>query len=225
MPKTDASAMPGAYARSMCETAMHTQSTDGRTYGLTQKHLALRSKGSATYRGRPYDEPIDFDAVEPFGAILVDVLPSILAERTRWPRLRSGERERIPWAVRRLVTERDGGTCRNCGGWYDELQLDHVTPWSAYGPDSSTNLRLLCASCNDERSNYRDPYERPQIGVTSCCFWCWIDATTTDGETELEDVPEPSERLSAYCGRCGTTSWVPDTRWFAGEDHDEYAAF
>jgi hypothetical protein len=139
----------------------------------------------------------------------VGSLFALLTEpRTRWPRLRTGERDPINPVVRRLVYQRDGHSCRFCGGRYD-LQLDHVIPWSAFGPDTSDNLRTLCDLCNDDRSNYREPYEGPQTPVTRWCFWCMF---RPDDDGEDREVPDPHDRKAAFCGCCGTTSWVPTVR-------------
>lgn len=108
--------------------------------------------------------------------------------------------------------QRDGFACQFCGSSFD-LQLDHVIPWSAHGPDTSDNLRTLCDLCNDERSNYHEPFERPQIPVTRYCFWCVVESGWDDECPDPEQVPDVDERLRAYCGACGTTSWVPDRYW------------
>lgn len=128
----------------------------------------------------------------------------------RHPVLRTGEREPIAPYKRRLIYERDGFTCQHCGGIFC-LELDHVIPWSANGSDRSDNLRTLCSTCNDERSNYIDPDPPRLVGVTATCYWCWqrdMAPQAVDGA----DVAQP-ERIRAYCGRCGTTSWVPSQSW------------
>lgn len=49
--------------------------------------------------------------------------------------------------VRRVVFERDGGRCVECGSRFD-LQYDHVIPVALGGADTVANLQLLCAPCN-----------------------------------------------------------------------------
>jgi 5-methylcytosine-specific restriction endonuclease McrA len=54
---------------------------------------------------------------------------------------------RIPGWLRRLVTERDNGTCQHPGcrntRW---LQVHHIVPWALGGRTDLDNLILLCGS-------------------------------------------------------------------------------
>jgi 5-methylcytosine-specific restriction endonuclease McrA len=50
-------------------------------------------------------------------------------------------------AVRSEVFLRDEGCCVDCGTT-DDLQFDHVHPWSKGGPSTAENLQLLCGRCN-----------------------------------------------------------------------------
>jgi len=77
-------------------------------------------------------------------------------ERAHATLARAGEgapapgRERIPADVRRVVFERDGGRCVDCGSDFD-LQYDHVIPHSLGGASTAANLQVLCASCNQRK--------------------------------------------------------------------------
>lgn len=62
--------------------------------------------------------------------------------------------------VRRLVLERDGGICQQCGG--DESpEVDHIIPlshmtedqWAEGLPWNPDNLRVLCKVHNGQRQN------------------------------------------------------------------------
>lgn len=135
-------------------------------------------------------------------------------QRERWPVIRTGERQPIPGHVRRLVYLRDAHRCVFCGST-GPLELDHVMPWSAGGPDTSDNLRTLCSRCNADRSNFRDQFEPRILPVTALCDPCWHrDAHRYDPDSEygdsLVDLDGPS--YAAFCGRCELTSWVSDPR-------------
>ncbi len=59
----------------------------------------------------------------------------------------------VPSAVRREVWERDGGRCVVCGA-EDEIQFDHVIPYSAGGSSiTADNVQILCARHNLEKSD------------------------------------------------------------------------
>jgi hypothetical protein len=63
---------------------------------------------------------------------------------------RGESRAAIPAEQRQRIYDRDGNACLNCGTTED-LTLDHVHPWSLYGPDTDDNLRTLCRSCNSSK--------------------------------------------------------------------------
>ena len=68
--------------------------------------------------------------------------------------------------AKRLVIERDGPTCRRCGGWIDlalsglhadGLTLGHIVPASRGGSDAPENLGPEHRRCNLAASDRRDP--------------------------------------------------------------------
>jgi hypothetical protein len=67
---------------------------------------------------------------------------------------RNGRRTRspIPVELRRAVFERDGGRCVECGSDFD-LQYDHLLPVTLGGATTLENLQLLCANCNQHKSD------------------------------------------------------------------------
>lgn len=53
--------------------------------------------------------------------------------------------------VRRVVYERDGGQCMECGKYVgrDDYHVDHIVPVSKGGAEwELSNLELLCPKCN-----------------------------------------------------------------------------
>lgn len=66
----------------------------------------------------------------------------------------SGERKRtvIPQAVRHEVWRRDQAQCVECGS-KENLEYDHLIPFSKGGSNTARNLRLLCEKCNRTKSD------------------------------------------------------------------------
>ena len=50
------------------------------------------------------------------------------------------------------VAARDGGRCVKCGSTED-LEIDHVIPWSQGGGNGPEDLQILCRSCNRRKSD------------------------------------------------------------------------
>jgi len=61
-------------------------------------------------------------------------------------------RQRLSDDVLAYVLARDRERCVTCGTTED-LQFDHILPWSRGGGNTVDNLRVLCANCNLARGN------------------------------------------------------------------------
>ncbi|GHT28001.1 hypothetical protein FACS18942_07990 [Planctomycetales bacterium] len=57
----------------------------------------------------------------------------------------------IPDEVKREVLRRDGGQCLCCGIKQD-LEYDHIYPYSKGGQNTVDNLQLLCRRCNASKN-------------------------------------------------------------------------
>ena len=55
----------------------------------------------------------------------------------------------------RAAYEHQKGVCPKCGKQFkiDEMQADHITPWSKGGKTIADNCQMLCADCNRRKSN------------------------------------------------------------------------
>ena len=54
--------------------------------------------------------------------------------------------------VKAVVWRRDEGKCVKCGS-QEDLQFDHIIPFSKGGGDTVANLQILCGPCNREKSD------------------------------------------------------------------------
>jgi hypothetical protein len=61
----------------------------------------------------------------------------------------------IPRPILIRVVRRDDSTCQVCGRHLldNEIQIDHVIPYSKGGPTTESNLHVICGECNNEKSN------------------------------------------------------------------------
>ena len=58
-------------------------------------------------------------------------------------------------AMKNAAYERQMGICTKCGKHFDldDMQADHITPWSLGGKTNADNCQMLCADCNRRKSN------------------------------------------------------------------------
>lgn len=61
-------------------------------------------------------------------------------------------REPIPEEVRNEVWRRDQGRCVMCGS-RENLEFDHIIPFSKGGSSTARNIQLLCQNCNRHKSD------------------------------------------------------------------------
>ncbi|MBO4738217.1 MAG: DUF262 domain-containing protein [Bacteroidales bacterium] len=57
--------------------------------------------------------------------------------------------------MRREVYEKQNGICKVCGKHFEieEMEADHITPWSKGGRTVAENCQMLCKECNRRKSN------------------------------------------------------------------------
>jgi hypothetical protein len=61
----------------------------------------------------------------------------------------------IPRDIMLKVVRRDNYICQMCGVHVpdDQIELDHIIPYSKGGPTTVDNLRLLCRPCNRKKAS------------------------------------------------------------------------
>jgi hypothetical protein len=67
----------------------------------------------------------------------------------------------IPRVIQFKVLKRENQICSRCAKSVkdDEIEFDHIIPWSKGGPTEEHNIRLLCSSCNRKRgAKFEDEY-------------------------------------------------------------------
>ena len=57
--------------------------------------------------------------------------------------------------MKRAAYEKQNGICAKCGKHfeYEEMEGDHITPWSQGGKTELSNLQMLCRDCNRRKSD------------------------------------------------------------------------
>ena len=74
----------------------------------------------------------------------------------------------ISTTTKKIVFTRDGGSCQCCGK-SDNLEYDHITPFSCGGKNDPSNIQLLCQRCNRSKSNSCVCKIHNRIVGTNCC--------------------------------------------------------
>ena len=126
---------------------------------------------------------------------LREVITTVLSEWKieRHPVFRTSQDEERGEIPRALVLRRDGYRCVICGST-DRLEADHILPWSALGADDLSNLRTLCHTCNDARSNYAIPADTSRrLPHGFECVHCCPSLITDYEYPEVEPI---------YCVMC-----------------------
>jgi hypothetical protein len=74
----------------------------------------------------------------------------------------------ISSTTKSIVFSRDGGICQCCGS-SDQLEFDHIMPFSCGGSNDASNVQLLCMRCNRSKSNscYCKIHQR-KVGINCC---------------------------------------------------------
>jgi len=60
------------------------------------------------------------------------------------------ERQPVSDEVKMFVWQRDGGKCIKCGS-KENLEYDHIIPFSRGGSNTARNIQIMCEKCNREK--------------------------------------------------------------------------
>ena len=57
--------------------------------------------------------------------------------------------------MKRTAYEQQQGICKKCGNHFEleQMEADHITPWSKGGKTTAENCQMLCRECNRRKSN------------------------------------------------------------------------
>ena len=109
---------------------------------------------------RKVNFPLDFEghksnSPNTYPIIVNPTLDPVVGRRTLksiTPNETDARSRRIPQDVKDKVWNRDGGKCVECGT-NQNLEFDHIIPFSKGGANTYRNLQLLCESCNRSKSD------------------------------------------------------------------------
>lgn len=87
----------------------------------------------------------------------------------------------ISTTTKKIVFTRDGGACQCCGS-SQNLEYDHIIPFSCGGSSDVSNIQLLCMKCNRSKSNSCIcKIHNKRIG-TNCCDDKLSEKTSTTSQ-------------------------------------------
>lgn len=107
----------------------------------------------------------------------------------------------ISETTKKIVYTRDGGKCQCCGSTQN-LEYDHITPYSCGGSSEASNIQLLCQKCNRSKSNscYCKIHNK-KVG-TNCCD----GKTTTNKSSTTTRQCSGTTKKGARCKNKTTNS-------------------
>ena len=78
------------------------------------------------------------------------IYPYVLTRQERFLNLRTFDQR-----TRRAAYESQQGRCPLCGMTYkyEEMEADHIIPWSKGGHTTADNCQMLCKDCNRMKGN------------------------------------------------------------------------
>lgn len=109
------------------------------------------------YKNKDYN-PKDLE--EKISVLMKDEYDEITSKKGIYEYVLSGDEKYLSIRAfkdneKRKVYERQKGICAKCGNHFklDEMEADHITPWSRGGHTTIENCQMLCKNCNRTKSN------------------------------------------------------------------------
>ena len=125
---------------------------------FTTKRKAMKGVDWGTLYNTFGNTTIDSDKIEEETARLVldddvtqkaGIYPYVLTREEKHLNIRA-----FTDGMKQKVYEKQSGTCVICSDKFtlDEMEADHIKPWSEGGKTDEENCQILCKSCNREKS-------------------------------------------------------------------------
>jgi len=110
----------------------------------------------------------------------------------------------ISQTTKKVVYSRDGGICQCCGN-DENLEYDHISPYSCGGSSEISNIQLLCRTCNRSKSNscYCKVHTK-KVGI-NCCEGNTTNQSSTTAKQcsgETKKGARCKNRTKHTTGRC-----------------------
>ena len=122
--------------------------TDCQNWGILYNRYHDKRVNSNTLEEEMQKLIMDDDVTKNAG-----IIPYLLSDRTRHDEKHLSIRA-FTDAQKRRAYERQDHKCVNCGNVFDfeQMQGDHIIPWSQGGRTVDENLQMLCQKCNNDKS-------------------------------------------------------------------------
>ena len=78
------------------------------------------------------------------------IYPYILTRQEKYLSVRTFDNR-----MKRTAYEKQNGICKKCGQKFEieQMEADHITPWSKGGKTIAENCQMLCKECNRKKSD------------------------------------------------------------------------
>ncbi|MDD9869235.1 MAG: HNH endonuclease [Gammaproteobacteria bacterium] len=122
-------------------------------HGLSFEGQCTNCGAKKWFKATRTSEPFDFPA---YGFSRLDELDVIISKSVQPADDSQEENEQtkrsrhISESVRHEVWRRDQGRCCQCGS-KENIEFDHIIPFSKGGSNTARNIQLLCESCNAKK--------------------------------------------------------------------------